>query len=226
MQRKDLGMQEVTQVRTVPIHGIANHPTNRQRGADRLVEAGSRPTPVSFENGVVRGYERLACEQDHRTTLLGCTRPHPSAHVPEPSRRSARPNLTILHPSGRTAILGLHPCRIDAPFGHTRLIKNHHRKGRLNPLSRVTGDAQRWHERKNRRLHQQRADLIANAFIIPDGLREQTLHAIGASLLRVFGDLPTVFPGDLADHRLQREQSMVRGFGASKIGSKALMQGE
>jgi len=75
-------------------------------------------------------------------------------------------------------------------------------------------------------MQDERAHFVANALFIPDGPRKQALHAIGTSLFGVFGDLPALFSGNLADDGLQIEQRVVAWFGARKVGSQALMQAD
>ena len=73
-------------------------------------------------------------------------------------------------------------------------------------------------------MQDERAHFVANALFIPDRPREQALHAVGTGLFGVFGDLPTIFPGNLAEDGLQVEESVLTWLGASEVGSQALMQ--
>lgn len=73
-------------------------------------------------------------------------------------------------------------------------------------------------------LADQGAQFIADACLVPDGAREQPLHAIRSELSGVFGDLPAIFAGDLAQDGLQVEEGMLVRFGASKMGTQTLMQ--
>jgi hypothetical protein len=59
---------------------------------------------------------------------------------------------------------------------------------------------------------------------VPDRPREQALHAVGTGVFGVLGDLPPIFPLDLAEEGLQGEQSVLTWLGASEGGSQALMQ--
>jgi hypothetical protein len=60
--------------------------------------------------------------------------------------------------------------------------------------------------------------------LIPDGLGKQALHARGASLSGVFGDLPAVFPGEMIENGFEVEQGVLAGFGAGKAGGDLLVQ--
>jgi len=62
--------------------------------------------------------------------------------------------------------------------------------------------------------------------VIPDGLGEQTLHAIGPEFFGMLSNLPAIFPGDVTDDGLQVAQGVTARFGARKTGRKALMQVE
>src|SRR5260370_3749282 len=70
------------------------------------------------------------------------------------------------------------------------------------------------------------AQIIADAFFIPDGSREQALHAIGPGLPGVFSDLPAIFSRDVTEDGLQVEQHVLADFGTSKAGTQTLMQAE
>ncbi len=70
------------------------------------------------------------------------------------------------------------------------------------------------------------AQLIAHAVVIPDGVRQQALHAIRTGLFGMFGDLPAIFPGDVTDDGLQVEPGVTARLGARKTGRQALMQVE
>src|ERR1700694_4554066 len=73
-------------------------------------------------------------------------------------------------------------------------------------------------------LADERTQIIAHAAFIPDGTREQALHAIGSSLPGMFGNLPAIFARDVTQDGLEEEQDVVVDFGASKAGTQALMQ--
>src|SRR5205807_4211852 len=68
--------------------------------------------------------------------------------------------------------------------------------------------------------------IIAHPVVIPDGLRKQTLHAIGPQLFGMLSDLPAIFPGNVTDDGLQVEQGATARLGARKTGRQALMQME
>jgi hypothetical protein len=73
-------------------------------------------------------------------------------------------------------------------------------------------------------LADQRTQVIADAVLVPDGARQQALHAIGPGEPGVFSHLPAIFLRDLTEDGLQGEQGMVEGFGACKTGTQTFMQ--
>jgi len=75
-------------------------------------------------------------------------------------------------------------------------------------------------------LADQRTQIIADAGFVPDGAREQALHAVGPGLPSVFSDLPAIFSRDGTSDGLQVEQHVLADFGASKAGTQTLMQVE
>ena len=65
--------------------------------------------------------------------------------------------------------------------------------------------------RRAKLLERQRAYLVAHAIFIPDGLGEQALHAVGSRFAGVFGQLPTIFALDMAQHALHKvPQTLIR----------------
>ena len=70
------------------------------------------------------------------------------------------------------------------------------------------------------------AQIIAPPRFIPDGSREQTLHARGSLLFGMLSDLPAIFPGDITDDGLQVEQSATAWLGSRKTRTQTLMQVE
>jgi hypothetical protein len=131
-------------------------------------------------------------------------------------------HLTVVQLSGCAAILHLDPGRVGSPFGKTTLINHIHRKEGLGSITVLLTDLEkgRWAQT----LHNVCSQLIADSRVIPDSPREQALHAIGTGLFGVFCDLPTIFSGNLADHGLQVEQSVLTWLRTSEVGSQALMQ--
>lgn len=67
------------------------------------------------------------------------------------------------------------------------------------------------------------AQFIAHPVLVPDRTRKQALDAIGAALAGLFGDLPAILAGDLAQDGLQREQGMLVGLRASEMGTQLLL---
>ena len=105
-------------------------------------------------------------------------------------------HLTVLYLAGGPAILPPDACRVAPPFGEAAFINDEHRKGgrRLRWGRRLGGGVQG--------LADKGAQFIAHPVVIPDGSREQALHARGAELTGVFGDLPAIFAGDVAEDGL------------------------
>src|SRR6266700_267951 len=68
------------------------------------------------------------------------------------------------------------------------------------------------------------AHLIAYPVVIPDGVRQQTLHAVGPQLFGMLSDLPAIFPGDVTDDGLQVAQGATAWLGAGKMRRQAGMQ--
>ena len=126
-------------------------------------------------------------------------------------------HLTVLYLAGGPAVLLLHAGRVAAPFGKATFINDEHGKGgrRLKRRRRLGGGVQG--------LADKGAQFIAHPVVVPDGSREQALHAIRAELPGVFGDLPAIFAGDVAEDGLQVEQGMTAGLGACKVGSQTLL---
>ncbi len=182
------------------VHRIGHHPADRQRGGlcsldhvsgqfgfglkiDRVRDMSS--PPASWVDAPVFWQVQFAID---KSVSLG-------GHVGEEDS-----HLTILHLSGRAAILLLDPGRVSALFGKTTFIHDEHGKEGLGHLTALRTDLQegRWAQA----LQSVRPHLIANAIFIPDRPREQALHAIGTGLFGVFSDLPAIFSGDLADDGL------------------------
>ncbi len=127
-------------------------------------------------------------------------------------------HLAVFDASGGAAILWLDASGVAAAFGKATFIHNQHREGRRQ-LSPLAGQG-----RRGERLPEEGAQLIAHPFVIPDGVREQTLHAIRTAVFGVLSDLPAIFPGDLTDDGVQVEQGVTARLGARKTRRQALMQ--
>jgi hypothetical protein len=67
-------------------------------------------------------------------------------------------------------------------------------------------------------------DVGGNNVFVPDGTREQALHAIGPGLSSLFSNLPAIFSGNVTQDRLQVEQHVLMDFGARKARTQTLMQ--
>lgn len=70
----------------------------------------------------------------------------------------------------------------------------------------------------------ERTHLVAHAVLIPDGLGEQALHAIGGGFTGLFGQLPAIFARDATQKTLQKALHSLVGFWAGKVGSQTSMQ--
>ncbi len=123
-------------------------------------------------------------------------------------------HLTVVDLSRRPAILLPDADRVAAAFGKAAFINDEDREGWLVHSGGGRGQG----------LADQGAQFITHAGLVPDGTREQALHAVGPQLPSVFGDLPAIFAGDLAEDGLQVEQSVLAGFGASEAGRDLLVQ--
>jgi len=127
-------------------------------------------------------------------------------------------DLAILDASGAPAILRSDARRVTAPFGEAAFIQDQHGEER-GGISRRRLD---W--RRLERLANKRSQFIAYACVVPGGSREQALHAIRSRLSDVFGDLPAIFAGNLAENGLQVEPGMLVWFEAREMGTQTLMQ--
>ena len=122
-------------------------------------------------------------------------------------------DLAVLDLSGRPAILGSDARRVAAAFGKAAFIQHEDRERRLVPRRAGRGQG----------LVDQGAQVITHACFVPDGAREQALHAVGPSLSGVFSDLPAIFSGDVAEDGLQVKEGVLADFGARKMGRQPLM---
>src|SRR6266702_3567208 len=88
-------------------------------------------------------------------------------------------NLTVVHLSGRAAILHLDPGRAGTPFGKATFVNDIYRKEGLGSITALLTDLEerRWVQA----LQNVCPQLIANPCLIPDSPREQALYAVGTS---------------------------------------------
>ena len=126
-------------------------------------------------------------------------------------------DLTVVDLSGRAAILRLDTRRVTATFGEAAFIDDEHWEEWCGLRTR------RRDRRRVQGLADQGAQDIAYAVFVPDGTREQALHAIGTGLFGLFSDLPTIFSGNVTEESLQVEQGVLADFGARKMGSQTLL---
>ena len=214
--------QPEPQVSAVSIHGIGHHPVDRQRGGlcplnhalgqlgfglkcDRLGNMSRLPASRIGDPG----FWEVQFAIDERVSL--------GRHV-----REEDAHLTVLYLSGCTAMLLVDSSRFGAPFGKATFIHDEHGKGSLGHIrALLTALQERWWAQA---AQNERAHFVANPIFIPDGPREQALHAIGTSLFGMLSDLPAIFSLDLTEDSLQIEQGTLAWFGASKAGSQALME--
>src|SRR5215472_7610497 len=127
-------------------------------------------------------------------------------------------DLAVFDASGASAILQPDTGGMAATFGEAAFVQDKDWERRLFLR------AVRRKGRGSQHLADQGTQLIAHAVLVPGGLREQALDAIGTWQPGVFGDLPAVFPGDLAQDGSQVAQDMLEGFGACKIQAQTLME--
>ena len=127
-------------------------------------------------------------------------------------------DLTVFHTPGAPAILGGHTSRVASALGEAALINDENREGSCR-LELLLWQDRGWAER----LADQRPQIVADPIFVPDGTREQTLHAIGPLLSGVLSNLPAIFARDVAQDGLQVEQHVLVDFGTSKMGTQTLM---
>ena len=123
-------------------------------------------------------------------------------------------DLTVFDVPGASAILGGDPGRMATAFGKATFIEDEDR------IERLGVGASGNQGRRRERLADEGAQRIAHGLLIPDGAREQALHAGGIGLASVFSDLPAIFAGDLAEDGVQIEQGMLMDFGTGKVGTQ------
>jgi hypothetical protein len=116
-------------------------------------------------------------------------------------------HLTILDLAAHATILRGHGCGVLSAFGKATFIE--HQQGE--------GSLLRWGVRGEQALFDQSAQLIADGVLIPDGLREQALHARGGGFSRLFGDLPAIFAWDITEDGLQVAQSILVDFATGEM---------
>jgi hypothetical protein len=56
------------------------------------------------------------------------------------------------------------------------------------------------------------AQFVADAVLIPDGIAEEALHAIGAAFSGLFGQLPAIFARDITQDALQIQEAPMVGW--------------
>src|SRR5436305_8801975 len=89
-------------------------------------------------------------------------------------------SLAVFHTPGAPAILGSDTSGVAAAFGKAALINDEDWEGSSSPRSCQSERGQA------ERLADQRAQIVADPVLVPDGTREQTLHAVGPGLSGVF----------------------------------------
>ncbi len=210
-------LQEDAQVGAMSVDGISHHPANGQ--TSRLGTLHHAPSQFGFGleadvRGEVNGlsawqivaplFGQIQFAVDHGMS--------PGGHVGEKDA-----HLAIFDAPGGPAILPLDASRVAAPFGEAAFIHDEDGEERFRlSLSRPE-------RRRVQGLLDTSAQLIAHAFFVPYGSREQPLHARGPWLSGVLSDLPAIFSGDLADDSSPIEPGVLAGFGASEVGSQALL---
>ena len=109
------------------------------------------------------------------------------------------PDLTILDLFGAATLLMCHACRLVAPLGKAGLVDGHHGIR----IFEVGQDIA--------------AQFVTHAVLIPDGIGEEALHAIGTAFSGLFGQLPAIFARHItqdADAGYKRQRW--RGSGRAK----------
>src|SRR5713101_1310024 len=115
-------------------------------------------------------------------------------------------HLTILHPSGRSAILHTNARRLVASFEKARLVDD--QDGGLSAQL----------------LYRVGSHVVADPIDIPFGTGEQALHAKGCGFSGMFGQLPAIFALDGTEQSLQVEQRPPTRFWSGKARGKTSMQ--
>src|SRR6266852_7756663 len=115
--------------------------------------------------------------------------------------------LTVVHLSGRAAILHLDPGRVGSPFGKATDHSITYTGKRTSGTSRLCSPICR-REGGLRHCKTYARTSSRTPSRIPDGPREQALHAIGTGLFGMFCNLPAIFPVYLA-HALLYLQAIV-----------------
>jgi hypothetical protein len=99
------------------------------------------------------------------------------------------PDLTILDLFGAATILTRHSCRLVSPLGKAGLVDGHH----CIPISEVGQDIG--------------AQFVTDAVLVPDGIGEEALHAIGAAFSGLFGELPSIFARHITQDALEVQEA-------------------
>jgi hypothetical protein len=68
------------------------------------------------------------------------------------------------------------------------------------------------------------AHFVPDAVLVPDGIGQEALHAIGAAFSGLFGELPSIFARSITQDTLEVQEGTMVGFMASKIGSNACVE--
>jgi hypothetical protein len=127
-------------------------------------------------------------------------------------------HLAVFDAPGASAILGSDPSRVAATFGKAAFIEHQDGEGRLAGWLLLRG------QRRAQAGSDQGAQFVAHRVLVPDGCREQALHAVGTGLPGVFSDLPAIFARDGTSDGLQVAQGMMMGFWAREVGTQPRMQ--
>ncbi len=127
-------------------------------------------------------------------------------------------DLAVFHAPGEPTILGPDARRVAAALGKAAFIDDQDREGRLAGWLLLRG---LWRAQAGR---DQGAQVVAHRVLVPDGCREQALHAIRAGLPGLFSDLPAIFSGHVTQDRLQVAQGMLVDFGACEVRTQPRVQ--
>src|SRR5260221_2660603 len=89
---------------------------------------------------------------------------------------------------------------VEITLGKAGLVDGHHRI-RISEVGQDIG-----------------AQFVTNAVLIPDGISQEALHAIGAAFSGLFGELPSIFARHITQDALEVQEATMAGVRSSHIG--------
>src|SRR6266700_176971 len=212
-----LRLEEGAQLRAVTVNGISHHPVDGQAGRLGALEHALGQFRFGLEGDALGDMGGEAAGRIVAPVLwqVQLAIDEPVALGGDVGEEDA--HLAVFDAPGAAAILGLHTSGVTAALGKATFIHDQHREGG-GRLRRLRGPG-----RGRERLPEEGAQLIAYPVVIPDGVRQQTLHAVGPQLFGMLSDLPAIFPGDVTDDGLQVAPGATAWLGARKTGRQARM---